>query len=183
MKAEESTYTTMSEIRAVMELAAKQMDFPLEELDKIEVSFNSRFTRRMGDANFRKMRIRFSEKLWPLASLLERRETIVHELCHIVDRYFGNMSRRGHGPSWKLLMNRCGYAGDRCHNVDRGNLKRRNKGTKEYFCACGAKHFLGKKRSAKHERLRAIGRRGYSCTKCKDQLTRSPYTKTPIKFW
>jgi len=167
METTESEYTTLKEIREVVEWAAIQVGYPVEELIYLGISFNNRFTRRMGDASFTKGRIRFSGPLWPHATPEDRRETIVHEFCHIADRYFGNKTRRGHGPSWKRLMRQCGYAGDRCHTVNPPGMRRKNRGTKEYTCGCPGKTLsLGKKRATRQASAAMYGRVAFRCRQC-----------------
>lgn len=106
---------------------------------KIQWSFNTSFTRRMGDAkpdlDRSGGRLRFSTPLWPVASEAERTETVLHELAHILDfaengrRY--NYGRRGrrtverHGASFKRILISLGGTGDRTHNVNRDHVKRK----------------------------------------------------------
>ena len=109
---------------------------------KITVEWNNRFTRKMGDANWKLNRVRFSVPLWPRASEDERRTTVIHEVCHLVANYkyklFEKRGRRNpHGQEWKHLMKLCGIRPERCHNVDRTGLKRHNTRTKyKVYCEC-----------------------------------------------
>lgn len=102
-----------------------------------KIQWNSRFTRRMGDAIYYRRtkigRVRFSPVLWKRASPEERRETVIHEACHIVAEK--NHPGANHGPVWKRYMEMAGAKGDRCHNVNRDGLRRRQKRIKAY-CAC-----------------------------------------------
>lgn len=90
---------------------------------RIQVGWNPRFTSRMGDArwDFAEKRglIRLSMQLWPVASDEERRETVIHEACHIIADA-KTEQRQHHGPVWIEMMQRCGYpAARRCHSVKR----------------------------------------------------------------
>ncbi len=96
----------------------------------IVVEWNPRFTRRLGDASYShvtfRARIRLSIPLWPRASERDRRETVIHEACHIIVGY-----RHGfvvpHGSEWKQAMKNCGVEPLRTHEVDRTGLARRQK--------------------------------------------------------
>lgn len=85
-------------------------------------------------------RIRFSGALWPRATQEERRETAVHEACHIVAAHEaalkGTKVSSSHGHEWKALMRKCGLKPTRCHNVDRTGLKKSRKEIKA-SCGCG----------------------------------------------
>lgn len=89
----------------------------------ISLEWNSRFTRRMGDATMYASgsnRIRFSSKLWPMATPEKRRNTMIHELAHVyAHRVNGD---RGHGRWWKQWMRRFGVAPERCYSVTAENF-------------------------------------------------------------
>lgn len=112
-------------------------------LATLQVEWNARFTWKMGDACYLPTpRIRLSAPLWPLADEAERRETVIHEVCHVVDRHLASIDptyqRSGHhGFSWRVLMSKCGAKGDRCHSVKRPPEMRRKRATKvEMTCGC-----------------------------------------------
>ena len=106
---------------------------------KIRWEWNDRFTRRMGDAKSDPSgaggRVRFSKPLWPVASEAERRETVLHELAHIlVDCLHGRQvtfTRRGrpqrvsHGRKFKSMLIRLGGTGARTHSVDTSSVRGR----------------------------------------------------------
>jgi SprT protein len=96
----------------------------------IVVEWKSRFTRRLGDAMYSPLtfqaKIRLSLPLWPRASEQDRRETVIHEACHIIVRYKG-MFVADHGPEWKAAMRNCGVEPLRTHAVDRTGLARRQR--------------------------------------------------------
>ena len=64
----------------------------------IVVEWNPRFTRRLGDAGYSpityRARIRLSIPLWPRASEQDRRETVIHETCHLIVGF-----KHGFGPA------------------------------------------------------------------------------------
>jgi SprT protein len=101
----------------------------VEELAQtIIIEWNSRFTRRMADAFYcpatYRARIRLSIPLWPRASEEQRRETIIHEVCHCVVWYKHGLLVLAHGGQWKQAMLRCGLEPVRCHSIDRTGLAR-----------------------------------------------------------
>jgi SprT protein len=96
----------------------------------IVVEWNGRFTRRLGDAAYNSItyraRIRLSLPLWPRATEEDRRETVIHEACHLIAFYkHGQVS--AHGSEWKAAMKNCGVEPLRLHTVDRSGLTRRQK--------------------------------------------------------
>lgn len=130
----------------------------------VKVEWNSRFVWRMGDAQYKPVpRIRLSTPLWPLATEAQRRETVIHEVCHVVDRHLSSVDltyrRDGHhGRSWRLLMLKCGEAGTRCHTVKRPPEMRRK--TQQIEMSCGCRVFLYTPAKA--------GR--YFCKTCKNKI-------------
>ena len=119
----------------------------------IVVEWNSRFTRRLGDAAYNSVtfrgRIRLSTPLWPRGSEVDRRETVIHEACHIIVGYqFGQVAQ--HGSEWKEAMRACSVEPLRTHTIDRTGLARRHrrfilldcphKGV-ERKCRCSAREF------------------------------------------
>lgn len=98
--------------------------------DSIMVEWNSRFTRRLGDAVYFRStglgRIRLSIPLWPRASDQDRRETVIHEACHVIVGYkFCNAPH--HGAEWKAAMRACGIKPSRTHEIDRTDLTRKKR--------------------------------------------------------
>ncbi len=98
----------------------------------ILVEWNPRFTRRLGDGGYNSRvlfgaRIRLSLPLWPRASEADRRETVIHETCHVIVGYKFSGNARHHGPEWKEAMTNCGVEPQRTHSVDRTGLARRQR--------------------------------------------------------
>ena len=156
-------------------------------LDIVRVECSKRFTRRMGDATYRpaitngvmSCRVRFSTPLWARADKVERRNTVAHELAHVVcfhewylgqaPRRFGELPGRGrkpkaHGWEWKAVMRRMGEEPSRCHDVDRTGLVRKRRSTRTVATHCNCKTWmLTPKKATKIDRL--------YCPKCKEGLS------------
>ena len=97
----------------------------------IVVEWNRRFTRRLGDAAYNSVtfraRIRLSSPLWQRASEVDRRETVIHEVCHIIVGYRFGFAAAPHGFEWKEAMENCGVEPLRLHTIDRTGLARRQR--------------------------------------------------------
>ena len=97
----------------------------------ILVEWNPRFTRRLGDAAYSpityRARIRLSIPLWPRASEQDRRETVIHETCHVIVGFKHGFGLAAHGSEWRLAMKNCAVEPLRLHNVDRTGLARRQR--------------------------------------------------------
>lgn len=138
------------------------------QLSDIDIHFNSRFTRKMGDATYYRQRnqarIRLSAKIWPLATEDERFETIVHEAAHIIAfaKYGSEISP--HGREWKGVMRKLGLKPERCHYVDISSLKRGKQ--YGYYCTCSNKIRVG---PTQHKRLVA-GTHTYYTNCCKHRI-------------
>lgn len=153
---------------------------------RLHWEWNESFIRRMGDAArmpplkitvkpLERFRVRFSTPLWPRASAEDRRETVIHEVCHVVDMWRSlsdpTWQRDGkHGASWRKLMRECGVEPKRCHSVDRTGLPgvRRAPRTQVY-CGCPNGLTLAPIQYGKLQR----GAK-YRCRKCKQHLRLSP---------
>ena len=104
----------------------------VDELSQvILVEWNRRFTRRLGDAAYNSVtfraRIRLSSPLWQRASEVDRRETVIHEVCHIIVGYRFGFAAAPHGFEWKEAMENCGVEPLRLHTIDRTGLARRQR--------------------------------------------------------
>ncbi len=87
----------------------------------ILVRWNKRFIRRFADAGYIPVPprgiIRLSPFIWERASEKERRETIIHEACHIVAFHLHGTQIKPHGKEWKQAMANCEVEPVRCHNI------------------------------------------------------------------
>jgi len=110
-----------------------------ELIGKIKLEWNTRFKRKVADACYSRLRIRFAATLWPHMSEHARRNTIIHEVCHIVNRHKDGYKHSSHSYSWRSLMVKMGIQPNRCtDNIDTfalGISKRR----KRYRVKCGCK--------------------------------------------
>jgi SprT protein len=135
-----------------------------EDLE-IHWRWSSRFTSRMGDANYRTGELRFSRPLWPVASLDERRETIVHEVCHLVTyAEFGiDGWRASHGREWREVMSWAGYPDAKpYHAVPRYGVV---SSIARAFCSCRT-HEVSLTRAKRHVK----GRTTLTCDRCDQPL-------------
>ncbi len=140
--------------------------------NRIRVLWSSRFISRMGDARWDQVEgigmIRLSRPLWPKASDLERRETVIHETCHVIaDCRFGG--KQGHGPRWRQMMALCGYLHPtRCHGVDSDTIRQRRERRRVDVlarCGCASGVVLGPVQ-ARRVRAGVV----YCCRKCRQRV-------------
>jgi len=136
------------------------------------IEWNARFTSRMGDANYNKMRVRFSIPLFALAGEKDQEDTIAHEMAHIVARHKYGKKIKSHGGEWQACMLVAGYKPTRCHDIDTTGLKKSRKTCKTY-CNCNT-HMVTPKMYGDI----AKGR-GRICSKCKGRLTLQPKAVAP----
>jgi len=94
----------------------------------IRVRWNKRFTRRFGDAVIAKDglrgRIRLSPMIWERATSVDRRETIIHETCHIVAWHLHGTAIKPHGSEWQTAMNNCGIDPEIYHDINLDGINR-----------------------------------------------------------
>ncbi len=103
------------------------IDFALERNDvgylssMIRVRWNRRFVRKFADAGYGacppRGQIRISPFIWERATTEQRRETIIHETCHIVAFHLHGPAIKPHGIEWKAAMAKCEVEPIRCHNI------------------------------------------------------------------
>jgi SprT protein len=101
-----------------------------------KVVFSNRFTRRMGQCDFRKREIGYSAPLWPRATPEQRRQTTIHEVAHAVTRDRHGDRVAAHGREWKAQMVAMGASPKRTHNVNREGIRRTRSDTIVMLC-CG----------------------------------------------
>ena len=77
--------------------------------DLITVVWSTRATTRLGLATRTDFSITLSQKAWLLISEKERRETVFHEVAHLIAYYEGGIDSWGHTPQWRATMARIGY--------------------------------------------------------------------------
>ncbi|MEW4453034.1 SprT-like domain-containing protein [Bremerella sp. JC817] len=88
----------------------------------IRVRWNKRFTRKFADAGYGtcppRGRIRISPMIWERATREQRRETLIHEACHIVAYHLHGLAIKPHGIEWRQAMVKCGVEPVVTHNID-----------------------------------------------------------------
>lgn len=140
----------MEKAKVLSQLTFEQLGYP-ELFNKTSIEFNNRYVNIAGTAKFKSFsgvgEIKLSSKFFAISSEEEKVETIIHEVCHIADRYISHVDRdwflkysisnkktKGHGNGWIELMSKVGYKNARrCHSVNTDLLKSYYK----YNCSCG----------------------------------------------
>ncbi len=147
-------------------------------VNDIDVQWNSRFTAKLGDARFKPTgsRVRFSTPIWPRASEEERRQTVIHEICHIIVAYEAHVNglprRRSHGHEWQLMMVRCKVPPERTHCVDTKGLSTRRR----VEISCGCKEILVTKYIAGRIAFGA----DFRCKRCNGRM-KAPEGTVPVE--
>lgn len=150
-------YLSHSEIQQLVTETCEKLSIP-----QVTWRFSGRFTSKMGEARPAIGFVRFSKPLWVRATVEERRQVIIHEVCHVA-AFARHGACQGHGHTWRALMVFCGVKPDRCHKVDNTDLRRRRRGSRAVVCGCpGKTHTLGPVRV----RHMLAGLRVYSCRQC-----------------
>lgn len=148
------------------------------------IDWKERFTSRMGDALYATKdqrvrrsserfridgticRCRFSIPLWLRATESERRQTVIHEVCHLVAAHEAHLAGRKvsspHGREWKAVMRRAGVTPKRCHNVNNKGLGKKTIPAK---CSCG-EHYVTPLVGGRIIVLQRV----YTCGRCHGQL-------------
>jgi predicted SprT family Zn-dependent metalloprotease len=135
----------------------------MQRLDEVTVEINPRMRSTGGKANYANNVVELNYRL--LANnMAELEQTFVHELAHLISVYLFGTLGRGHGRRWQSVMNKLGYAPDRCHSLDTSHLKHNRR---KFTYTCGCTTFkLGVVRHRKIEK----GSK-YFCRKCSKTLT------------
>lgn len=163
---------TLREVEEILQVPFR-MDFIFSGQMKCSAGKAMGFWKNPG-AKFRPFEIPlkagFSRQMWGVIklsrsifnngenSIEDKRETVVHEACHIVDIY--NRQTTDHSYQWKKLMLQCGYSGDRLHEM---KIERPN--SVSINCAYCGMHYnmLIKTMKKRHKKTGNIG----YCTKCR----------------
>jgi SprT protein len=110
-------------------------------VDRIQLEWSNRMTNAMGRASRKGWEtdytIKLSTKLFARASDAEKRQTVIHEACHIIDAIINDV-RMSHGPSWKDCMRRADCEPLRCHSVSNAGLVK----AYHYTCPNGCHEFM-----------------------------------------
>lgn len=110
----------------------------LDLLPLVKLEWNTRYTRCMGTYSPKNGEIELSTQLFARATLEQQKQTVIHELCHMIVDYItrraGKPAVPPHGALWKRQMVLVGHEAKRCHNVDRTGLRRT---VTRYKITCG----------------------------------------------
>lgn len=112
---------TMTQIREWIDFALDQNDVGYLS-SMIRVRWNERFVKKFADAGYGRNPprgiIRIGARIWERATEEERRDTIIHETCHIAAFHQFGIEIKPHGAEWKTAMEKCGVEPVRCHDVN-----------------------------------------------------------------
>jgi predicted SprT family Zn-dependent metalloprotease len=160
---------TLAEVRKVVEDTCTHCGYATVA-SAITLAWSNRMTAAMGNAAYKRdgsFTVKLSTPLFLRATVEERRQTVIHEVCHVLDKVV-NKVRMSHGRSWKGMMRRAGVAPKRCHNVDNTGLRKARKSYR-YACPHGHREYvLG---PIRHRNMQQPYRRKYVCHVCKTILT------------
>ena len=139
-------------------------DFFKRRFPRPEVSFRLRGL-KAGVAHLQENKLRFNLQLYRENREDFLRQTVAHEVAHLVAHQLFGPRIQPHGEEWQLIM-RGVYElpPHRCHNYE---VQRRQVTRFIYRCACPDGEFPF---SAQRHRLVAQGRR-YYCRRCKVTLS------------
>jgi predicted SprT family Zn-dependent metalloprotease len=151
---------TLSEIKKIvretLDKHGEGQIFPL-----LIIQWNNRLTSTLGRYSHYERKLDFSNKLYSRATYEEKLENVVHETCHVIQRFRYPLSSP-HGREWKLLMVKSGFKPNRCHSVSNYGLSKR----KQYKVYCGCTtHLVGKARFGRIQSGIL-----YQCRKCKGNV-------------
>lgn len=152
----------MSHVRSWIEFVCESCGVP--ELKQTEFEFSNHMSKTMGIA-FGNGKIKLSTKLFKRATETEKRNTVIHEMCHIVawNKYGPHIKH--HGKEWQGLMIACGLVPNIYHNVDTKGLGNK---VKRYVYKCSCRN--GCRVSTKRHRQIQLKTAAYSCARCNVRL-------------
>lgn len=140
----------------------------------VKIRWSNAYTRVMGRAKTNKSRtefeVSFSDKLWDRATTEQKKNTVIHEVCHIVC-FIRHPFAKAHGYEWKQLMLDVGGTPDRTIKINRKGVERTNEKVFCY-CKCGKKIIS----SNRATRIRN-GTNRYYCTACGLAVTLVPHSQ------
>lgn len=165
---------TIKEVKAMVADVCVRCGHP-EVAERINIRWSNRMTSAMGNASRKSMMasqylVKLSTPLFLRATVEERTQTVIHEVCHVLDGIVNNR-KMSHGPTWKAMMRRAGVQPKRFHNVDNTGLRKAQK-TYRYVCPHGHKAFdLG---AVRHKNMQSPYGRKYVCPVCQTKLNWVP---------
>jgi SprT protein len=142
----------------------------------VQLCWSNRMTSSMGIAayNARKdeFTIKLSGPLFARATDEQKRQTVIHEACHIIEAYLGRYdgwdgrvryAKMTHGPGWAKCMRAADCDAERYHQVNNAGLTKRY----EYECPNGCHTF---RLTARKHKESQMGRYRLCC-KCKSRIS------------
>lgn len=143
----------------------------------LKIRWSNGYTRCMGRAKMNAAKtffeVSFSVKLWERATPEQQRNTVIHEVCHIVC-FVKCPHAKGHGIEWKKLMVEAGEIPLRTHSVNRTGLKRTNE--KAFcYCRCG-KRVISSNRATRIKNKTSQ----YHCSVCGYLVALVPYHQSKV---
>jgi hypothetical protein len=112
--------------RQIVGEALKIGGHPATLSHRITITMGPQLTSTMGKARYSTQTIRLSASpLWRRASPKKRRNTVVHELAHLLTRKL-HPRAAAHGREWKSVMAGMGESPKRCHSVPTVQTSRRS---------------------------------------------------------
>jgi predicted SprT family Zn-dependent metalloprotease len=141
-------------------------------VEMIDVDVNNRLKVTLATASSpfvdgkRTYLLSINQELWRRANDEEKRKTLIHEICHLVEFYLhGRVQniKKGHGPIWDNYMRMCGLdpKSERFHNLECSDLRRKQHKWAAK-CPCGS---IKTVKTTKARRIMA-GKR-YRCVRCR----------------
>jgi len=109
---------TNKTVRKLIRFTCERNECP-EVANLIWFEWSNRLTSAMENVkgcNAQGYHIKLSTKLFARANEEEQKETVIHEVCHAVDRYV-NRGPMTHGKGWRECMRCAGLEPRRYHNV------------------------------------------------------------------
>ena len=98
------------------------------------------------------------------------KETIPHEIAHLVAYAFPHLGAKNHDRGWQRIARSLGCNGDRCHTIDLTPAKKRTTMRYRYVTDNGLEVLAGPKH---HARIQTFGAAaGIRCTKTRERLDR-----------
>lgn len=127
------------------------------------VWMNTRSRRVAGTANRGTKKISINPHYYRTYGFEGMKETMIHELCHVIQFVLYPKAKQAHGPEWKRIMMNFGYAPDTCHTMALPKIERspkyvpqkKNKKTRYVYTDQTGKIYHFTKKS--HERIQYQG--------------------------
>ena len=151
-------------IHARVESCYQQAEsFFKQSFPRPELSFRLR-GQKAGVAHLTENKLRFNPQLYRENQQDFLRQTVAHEVAHLIAHRLFGLNIQPHGKEWQLIMRGVyGLPPERCHNYA---VKRAQVSRFIYRCQCPQGEFLF---SAQRHALVKKGRR-YLCKRCRNTL-------------